>query len=77
VTQSQLDAAVACATGESVRTVRGRGFGPDPGPADGPGPGALYLAVDCPTCGGRCPLAFARGGAAALAESPDRPRTSK
>jgi hypothetical protein len=71
VNHHRLDRAVARATGESLRTVRARGFGAleehDAGPAwDG-----LTLVTDCPSC--RRPVPYpgrAAGGSPALAECP-------
>jgi len=68
VTQSQLDRAVALATGESVHTVRHLGFGLLPGPAGDLEPEDLRLAVDCPFCGHACALADGRDGLPAMAE---------
>jgi hypothetical protein len=67
VTRHQLEAAVAGATGESLRTVRSLGFGLLP-PRD-EAPRDLALAVDCPFCGH--PAAYpglVSGGESALAE---------
>jgi hypothetical protein len=70
MTQTQLDHAVAVATGESPRTVARLGFSLVPDGPDEPPP--LYLAVDCPHCrkpawfpgrlaDGSCPLAECPG----------------
>src|SRR5690349_14118543 len=50
MTQAQLEAAVADATGESLRTVHRLGFGLLAGPGDGRGPEDLELVLDCPFC---------------------------
>lgn len=69
MTQSQLDCAVAGATGESVSTVHRLGFGllaPDPYYLE---PEDLCLVLDCPFCGH--PVAYPGGnpgGEQALAE---------
>jgi hypothetical protein len=67
VTRHQHEAAVAGATGESLRTVRSLGFGLLPRREEAPLD--LALAVDCPFCGR--PAAYpglASGGEPALAE---------
>ncbi len=51
MTQSQLDRAVAAATGESLRTIHALGFGR---PAELE-PEDLALRVDCPFCGAAVP----------------------
>jgi hypothetical protein len=51
VTQSQLDRAVAAATGEPLRLIRSRGFQLAPRGRDGLEPEDLTLAVACPFCG--------------------------
>ena len=70
MTQAQLEHAVARSTGESVQTVRHRGFRiqhaipPASRPADD-----LCLVVDCPFCGRPVPYpARAGDGSATLAE---------
>ncbi len=50
MTQSQLEDAVACATGESARTVQARGFGPA-GRRAALEPEDLALYAACPRCG--------------------------
>jgi hypothetical protein len=71
VNRRQLDRAVARATGESLRTVRARGFGVlDVRPA-APGPEGLSLVTDCPHC--RRPVPYpgrAADGSPAQAECP-------
>jgi hypothetical protein len=69
VTQSQLDRAVAAATGESVATIHRLGFVVQRGAPSRPEPEDLVLAVDCPFC--RRPVPYpglAGDGSAALAE---------
>ena len=56
MTQSQLECAVARSTGESLCTVRHRGFHVLSHRRDGLEPEALQLAVDCPFCGTTCAL---------------------
>lgn len=68
MTQAQLDRSVARSTGDSLRTVRGLGFGLQVGPALDLEPEDLLLAVDCPRCGGRCPLPRDAGGPPAMGE---------
>ena len=65
MTRSQLDRAVASATGESPRTVRARGFGlAADGPDDLDSEG-LALVLDCPFC--RAPVPYpGRAGDGAL-----------
>ena len=59
MTRMQLERAVAGATGESLRTVRGLGFGLlAEQPAD-PRVEELMLALDCPFC--RHPVALVTG----------------
>jgi hypothetical protein len=71
VTRSQLDRAVARETGETVRTVRARGFSvlprrPEAAAAEDP-----RLVLDCPTCLRPVPYPGVTGdGAPALAECP-------
>ena len=65
MTHRQLVQAVAGATGESVRTIRDRGFGVLPSrptivPED------LGLALDCPFCGQRVP--YPGAGVGVMAE---------
>jgi hypothetical protein len=71
VNRRQLDRAVARATGESLRTVRERGFGVfEIRPAAGPE--RLTLVADCPHC--RRPVPYpgrAADGSPALAECTD------
>ena len=72
MTQLQLNRAVAGATGESLRTVRGRGFGllvEDPGT---PRADELALVVDCPFC--RHPVALATGPGACQSTTRSRRR---
>ena len=72
MTHDQLLGAVADATGESLLTVRRRGFSPlGRGPSSlVPEPSALLL--DCPFCGRPVPYpGLARGGEPALAECLD------
>jgi hypothetical protein len=68
MTQAQLDRAVVAATGESLATVRTRGFSlldPRPVPRE---PDDLSLVLDCPFCGRSVPYpGAARQGALALA----------
>ena len=59
MTRTQLERAVAGATGESLRTVRGRGFGLLAEWPVGPRIDELTLAVDCPFC--RHPIALVTG----------------
>jgi hypothetical protein len=59
MTRTQLERAVAGATGESLRTVRGLGFGLlAQHPAD-PRADELMLALDCPFC--RHPIVLQAG----------------
>ena len=69
MTQTQLDAAVATATGESIGLVRSLGFSLVAAGPDDPESGEMDLVLDCPTCGR--PVAFpgrAGDGSPALAE---------
>jgi hypothetical protein len=59
MTQLQLERAVAGTTGESLRTVRGLGFGLLADEPGDPGVAELVLVVDCPFC--RHPIALATG----------------
>jgi hypothetical protein len=69
MTRSQLDGAVAQATGESLFTVRRLGFSlmnGEPAPLD---PEDLCLVIDCPFCGRAVPHPGpARDGSPTLAE---------
>ena len=52
--QTEIDRAVARTTGESRRTIAGRGFSLDrPVP---PTPASLEVGLDCPGCGHAVPL---------------------
>jgi hypothetical protein len=65
LTQSQIDQAVAQATGESLRTVRNRGFS-EPALLEADD---ITLVLDCPFCGRAVPYpGRARDGSAVLAE---------
>jgi hypothetical protein len=55
MTQAQLDRAVALATGEPLRLIRGLGFGPAPRRPTRPCAEDLALCVECPFCGRRLP----------------------
>jgi hypothetical protein len=68
MTQAQLDRAVARATGEPLRLIRGRGFGLAPRRPAAPEPEDLALCVECPFCGRRLPYPGAPGGTPALGE---------
>jgi hypothetical protein len=68
MTQSQLDRAVARATGEPLTLIRGRGFGLARRRPNDLEPEDLTLCVECPFCGRAVPYAGAAGGATALAE---------
>jgi hypothetical protein len=69
MTRSQLERAVAAATGESVRTIHRLGFGLQPAGAGDPSPDDLRLVVDCPFCGRPVPYpGHAGDGSPALAE---------
>jgi hypothetical protein len=59
MTRMQLERAVAGATGESLRTVRGLGFGLLTEATCEPRSDDLVLAVECPFC--RHPVALATG----------------
>jgi hypothetical protein len=50
MTQRQLVSSVAFATGESLRTVRARGFGLVTKDSDDVDPEDLRLVLDCPFC---------------------------
>ena len=68
----QLDRAVARATGESLRTIRERGFGVFEIRPAAAGPERLTLVADCPHC--RRPVPYpgrAADGSPALAECTD------
>jgi len=71
MTQSQLDGAVALATGESLRHVHRLGFSlltRDPGDLE---PEDLRLALDCPFCGTAVPYPGVAGdGTPALGDCP-------
>jgi hypothetical protein len=68
MTRMQLERAVAGATGESLRTVRGRGFGLlAEHPAD-PRADELMLALDCPFCRHPVVLQAGSGDEPGLAE---------
>ena len=64
----QLDRAVARATGESLRTVRARGFSLIPEGPTAPAPDDLSFDAECPRCGRAVPHPGWAGGAPALAE---------
>jgi hypothetical protein len=68
MTQFQLDRTVARRTGESLRTIRRRGFHAQAGPPGDLEPEDLCLCVACPFCGGSSPLPPGPGGLPALAE---------
>ena len=69
MTQTQLDRAVAGATGESVTTIHRLGFGLVPRRPENSVPEDLRLVLDCPFCGRRVPYPGQdRSGAPALAE---------
>jgi hypothetical protein len=59
MTRTQLERAVAGATGESLRTVRGLGFGLLTEATGEPRSDDLVLAVECPFC--RHPVVLATG----------------
>jgi len=69
MTRAQLLDAVAAATGESLHTVRRRGFSPLGRGSEGPAPEPSALLLDCPFCGRPVPYpGLARGGEPAPAE---------
>jgi hypothetical protein len=68
MTQAQLDRTVARRTGESLRTIRHRGFHVQAGPPGDLEPEDLQLCVTCPFCGRSNPLPPGPGGLPALAE---------
>jgi hypothetical protein len=68
MTQSQLDRAVARATGEPLRLIRGRGFGPAPRRPTDLEPEDPTLCVECPFCGRPVPYPGMAGGSPAPAE---------
>jgi len=69
MTQAQLLDAVAAATGESLHTVRRRGFSPLGPGRTGLAPEPSALLLDCPFCGRPVPYPGpARGGEPAPAE---------
>jgi hypothetical protein len=68
MTQSQLVRAVAGATGESLRTIRGRGFSILPESSRHRAPEDLVLAVMCPFCGRAIALTKRPRSAPSLAE---------
>jgi hypothetical protein len=68
MTQYELVRAVAGATGESLRTIRGRGFSMLPEPSPRPEPNDLVLAVMCPFCGRASALPKGPRSAPSLAE---------
>jgi hypothetical protein len=59
MTRTQLERAFAGATGESLRTVRGLGFGLMADEPGDPRVAELVLVVDCPLC--RHPVALTTG----------------
>jgi hypothetical protein len=68
MTQAQLDRSVARSTGESLRTVRSLGFHLQAGRPLDLEPEDLHLAIDCPRCGGPCPLPCDREDPVAMGE---------
>ncbi len=68
MTQLQLERAVAGATGESLRTIHGRGFSILPEPSRHREPEDLVLAVICPFCGRAIALTKGSRSAPLLAE---------
>jgi hypothetical protein len=69
MTQAQLDDAVACATGESITTIRSLGFSLEPHERDDSEPEDPGLAVICPSCHEPVPYAgLTRAGAPTLGE---------
>ena len=69
MTRRQLEHAVAGATGESLRTVRGLGFGVLEFGHDGPDSEVTTLVLDCPFCGRVIPYpGLAGDGSPAMAE---------
>ncbi len=69
MTQTQLDRAVAGATGESVTTIHRLGFRLVPHRPEHADPEDIRLVLDCPFCGRRVPYpGHDRSGAPALAE---------
>lgn len=71
MTQHHLLRAVACATGESPRTLRRLGFSLHPAPHAEPDPADLSLVLDCPFCRRAVPYPGAvDDGDASLAECP-------
>ena len=72
MTQTQLVSCVASATGESLRTVRARGFGLLAENADDLDPEDLRLVLDCPFCRTAVPYpGAARDGSLPMAECLD------
>jgi hypothetical protein len=69
MTRSQLVACVASITGESLRTVRSRGFGLVAENADDLEPEDVRLVLDCPFCHAPVPYpGVARDGSLPMAE---------
>jgi hypothetical protein len=69
MTQAQLEDAVACATGESITTIRSLGFSLEPHEGDDTEPEILGLAVICPCCHEPVPYAgLTRDGSPTLGE---------
>ena len=69
MTQAQLDQEVASVTGESLKTIRTRGFGLVSENPDDLEPEDLQLQLTCPFCGERVPYpGSSYNGSAPLAE---------
>jgi len=69
MTQAQLDHEVASVTGESLKTIRTRGFGLVSENPDDLEPEDLQLRLTCPFCGAHVPYPGSPGGGSApLAE---------
>ena len=69
MTRLQVEHAVAGATGESLRTIRGLGFAMLAFRPHEPEPEAAALVLDCPFCGHAVPYpGLVRDGSAAMAE---------
>jgi hypothetical protein len=71
MTRTQLICSVASVTGESLRTVRARGFGLVAENPDDPDPEDLRLVLDCPFCRRAVPYpGVAIDGSLPMAECP-------
>jgi hypothetical protein len=69
MTQTQLISCVASVTGETLRTIRARGFGLVVPEADNHDPEDLRLVLDCPFCRMAVPYpGVARDGSLPMAE---------